>query len=89
MRSQKPAIVLLSLVCFVFILTAPAQSLAAGNAIREVQASLEEIAEKATPSVVQLTVVRTGVEQARAALDSGAALAKLRALANFTQKFAG
>ena len=30
-----------------------------------------------------------GVEQARAALDSGAALAKLRALAIFTQKFAG
>jgi anthranilate phosphoribosyltransferase len=32
---------------------------------------------------------RTGVEQALAALDSGAALAKLRALAAFTQKFAG
>ena len=32
---------------------------------------------------------RTGVEQARAALDSGAALKKLRALAAFTQKFAG
>ena len=30
-----------------------------------------------------------GVEQARAALDSGAALAKLRALALFTQKFVG
>jgi anthranilate phosphoribosyltransferase len=32
---------------------------------------------------------RAGVERARAALDSGAALAKLRALAAFTQKFAG
>ncbi len=57
MKPQKPAVVLVSILCFALVLALPAQSwaAAAASAIREVQTSLEQIAEKSIPTVVHLT----------------------------------
>ncbi|UCD58934.1 MAG: Do family serine endopeptidase [Candidatus Hydrogenedentota bacterium] len=70
MKAQKATVGLVLLACSAFILTLPTQSwAAAGNALRSIEISFVEIAEKVKPSVVHVTTKRRPLKGLKEKMD--------------------